>query len=116
MQLREMRRLVPHHDAWDVPILETVASTGAGGAELWDAIRRHGEHLRASGELDARRGRRAEREVLELVEAALASRVRATLADRGEPAEILAQAKRREADPHSAAKAILDRLVPPDRG
>ncbi|HLY23886.1 MAG TPA: methylmalonyl Co-A mutase-associated GTPase MeaB [bacterium] len=115
MQLREMRRLVPHHDAWDVPILETVASAGTGSAELWEAIRRHGEHLRASGELEARRGRRAEREVLELVEAALATRVRATLHDRGEPAEILAEAKRRETDPHSAAKAILDRLAPPDR-
>jgi LAO/AO transport system kinase len=115
MQLREMQRLVPHHDAWDVPILETVASTGTGAAELWEAIRRHGEHLRASGELDARRGRRAEREVLELVEATLATRVRATLHDRGEPAEILAEAKRRETDPHSAAKAILDRLAPPDR-
>ncbi len=115
MQLREMRRLVPHHDAWDVPILETTASTGAGVAELWAAIRGHGEYLDTSGELEARRGRRAEREVFDLVEAALVSRVRATLDDRGEPAEILARAKRREADPHSAAKAILDRLVPPDR-
>jgi LAO/AO transport system kinase len=110
-----MRRLVPHHDAWDVPILETTATTGAGAPELWDAIRRHGEHLRASGELDARRARRAEREVLELVEAAMAARVRATLHHRGEPAEILEQAKRRETDPHSAAKAILERLVPDDR-
>lgn len=116
MQLREMRRLVPHHDAWDVPIVETAATTGTGTAELWDAIRRHGEHLRTSGELDARRGRRAEREVLDLVETALASRVRATLRHDGEPAEILAEAKRRETDPHSAAKAILDRLLPPTHG
>lgn len=113
MQLREMRRLVPSHEAWDVPILETAAATGAGAAELWDAIRRHGEYLIESGELGARRERRAEREVLELVEAALASRVRDTLHGRGGPAEILARARRREADPHSAAKAILDRLVPP---
>jgi len=115
MQLREMRRLVPHHNAWDVPILEVTASAGGGVAELWDAIRRHGEHLRASGELEVRRARRAEREVLELVEAELASRVRTTLRDHGEPAEVLAEAKRGETDPHSAAKAILDRLVPPAR-
>jgi hypothetical protein len=51
---------------------------------------------------------------MDLVEAALASRVRDTLRGHGGPAEILAQAKRREADPHSAAKAILDRLVPPE--
>ncbi len=114
MQLREMRRLVPHHDAWDVPVVETTASTGAGVADVWEAIRRHGEHLRTSGELEARRGRRAEREVLALVEAALASRVRATVHDRGEPAELLARAKRHEADPHSTAKAILERLIPPE--
>ena len=111
MHLREMRRLIPQHGGWDVPVLETNAGTGAGTAELWDAIRRHGEYLGASGELEARRARRAEREVLDLVEAALASRVRETLHGGGGPAEILAQAKRREADPHSAAKAILDRLV-----
>jgi LAO/AO transport system kinase len=114
MHLREMRRLIPHHGGWDVPVLETSAATGAGTAELWEAIRRHGEYLIRSGELEARRERRAEREVMDLVEAALASRVRDTLRGHGGPAEILAQAKRREADPHSAAKAILDRLVPPD--
>jgi LAO/AO transport system kinase len=112
MQLREMRRLVPHHDAWDVPILEAAASTGAGVQELWAAIGRHGERLRTSGELEARRGRRAAREVLGLVESVLAARVRATLADQGGPAEILERAKRHETDPHSAAKAILDRLAP----
>lgn len=113
MQLREMQRLVPHHGGWAVPVLETTAATGAGSADLWDAIRRHGEHLRTSGELATRRERRAEHEVLDLVEAALASRVRETLHGHGGPAEILARARRHEADPHSAAKAILDRLVPP---
>jgi LAO/AO transport system kinase len=113
MQLRDMRRLIPHHGGWDVPVLETAAAAGTGTAELWSAIRRHEAYLRTSGELQARRERRAEREVLDLVEAALASRVRETLHGRGGPADILAQAKRREADPHSAAKAILDRLVLP---
>ncbi len=112
LQLREMQRLVPHAHGWHVPILETVATTGQGTADLWGAIRRHGEHLRASGELDRRRERRAEREVLALVEAGLAGRVRETLRH-GAPAEILARARRRETDPHSAAKAILDRLVRP---
>jgi LAO/AO transport system kinase len=114
MQLREMGRLVPHHGAWDVPVLETSAGTGAGVPELWDAIRRHGEYLRSSGELEARRARRAEREVLELVEAALAERVRATLRGHGEPAEALDRAKRHQTDPHTAAKAILDQIVPSD--
>jgi LAO/AO transport system kinase len=113
MHLREMRRLIPQQGGWDVPVLETSAATGAGTAELWTAVRHHGEYLRTSGELEIRRGRRAEREVLDLVEAALAARVRETLHGGGGPAAILEEAKRRETDPHSAAKAILDRLMAP---
>jgi LAO/AO transport system kinase len=36
--------------AWRPPIVDTVASTGEGLAELWDEIARHRAHLRQSGE------------------------------------------------------------------
>jgi len=110
LQLREMRHLGPRPAGWDVPILQTVATEGTGIPELWEAIRQHWQHLRASGEGDARRGRAAEREVLDLVERALAARLRATVGEPGQLGEFLQQAKARTLDPHSAAKAILDRL------
>jgi LAO/AO transport system kinase len=113
LQLREMRHLGPKPSGWDVPILQTVASEGTGIAELWQAIRQHWEYLRASGEYEARRGKGAEREVMDLVERALAARLRATLGEHGDLGEILEQAKNRTLDPHSAAKAILDRLFTP---
>ncbi len=43
---------------WVPPVVETVATTGAGVGALWDALRSHREHLLATGELGARRERR----------------------------------------------------------
>ena len=111
LQLREMQRLGSGPPPWDVPILQTVASDGGGIKEFWQATRRHWEYLRASGELEARRMRRAEREVLDLVEQALAVHLRAKLGGHTGPGQILEQAKIRAVDPHSAAGAILDHLL-----
>jgi LAO/AO transport system kinase len=111
IQLREMHRLAPASPPWEVPILLTAASDGDGVEELWQATRKHREHLRTSGELEARRIRRAEREVLDLVEQALAAHLRSKLAKHTGLGEILEQAKGRTVDPHSAANAILDRLL-----
>lgn len=112
LQLREMRHLAPTPPGWDVPILSTVATEGTGITELWQAIQQHWEYLRASGELDTRHARRAEREVMDLVERALVTRLHATLGKRAPLGEILMKAKARALDPHTAAKAILDQLFP----
>lgn len=111
IQLREMHRLAPASSPWEVPILQTAASDGHGIDELWQAARRHLDHLRASGELEARRARRAEREVLDLVEQALAVHLRSKLDEHTGLGEILEGAKTRAVDPHSAANAILGRLL-----
>lgn len=113
VQLREMRRLAPRPSGWDVPILQTVASSDDGVAELWRAIGRHQEYLRESGQLDVRRGERAEREVLEVVERTLTARVRAKLEEHPRLGEILHQARTGALDPHSAADAILNQLLHP---
>ena len=111
IHLREMQHLARRASPRDVPILPTVAGDGSGIRELWQAIRGHCDYLRSSGELEARRGRRAEREVLELVEQALAAHVRARLGAHAGLGEILEQAKTHALDPHSAATAILDGLL-----
>jgi LAO/AO transport system kinase len=41
--------------AWSPPIVETVATEGEGVADLRATLLEHGEHLRRTGELDARR-------------------------------------------------------------
>ena len=113
IQLREMYHLAPREAQWDVPILQTVASDGTGVREVWQATRRHWEHLHASGELAARRSRRAEREVLELVDQTLAAQLRTKIAEHPGLGQILRQATSHAIDPHSAAKAIVDHLLKP---
>jgi LAO/AO transport system kinase len=108
--LREMRHLAPRAPDWDVPILRSVASDGTGVTDLWQAIKRHWEYLRTSGELQARHARQAEREVVDLVEQALTGRLSAALRERPSLGEFLDRAKARTLDPHSAAQAILDEL------
>lgn len=111
VQLRDMRRLAPRPSEWDVPILETVASRGDGVADLWTAIRRHQDYLHTSGQLDARREERAEREARDAVQQALAVRLRVMLEDDSRVREILHQVRRGALAPHSAASTILDWLV-----
>ncbi len=109
--LQEMRHLAPGTPVWDVPILQSVGTNGSGVAELWQAVRKHWQHLEASGELSTRRGRRAEREVLDLVERAVATHVRAALDGHAELGQLLEQARTRVLDPHSAAAAILSQVL-----
>ncbi|MBS1837118.1 MAG: methylmalonyl Co-A mutase-associated GTPase MeaB [Actinobacteria bacterium] len=58
-------------------IVETVATTGAGVADLWDALLAHREHLVDSGELRRRRAARTERELRDVVAARLTERAAA---------------------------------------
>jgi LAO/AO transport system kinase len=94
-------------DCWAPPILETVATEGRGVAELWAALDRHRAHLESSGELDARRRRRIETEVLDLVDRALRIGVRRLIEDDGEVGQLLTDAREGRIDPHTAAAAIV---------
>jgi LAO/AO transport system kinase len=96
-------------DGWAPPVVETVAVEGRGLDVLWTALERHRAHLAASGELEQRRRRRIETEVLELVDRELRVGVR-RLADGGsEIGRILADARAGRVDPHTAAAAIVVR-------
>jgi LAO/AO transport system kinase len=96
-----------HGDGWMPPIISTVAVEARGTDEVWAALERHLAYLEASGELQTRRGRRIETEVLELVDRAARARVRAEVAAGGRVARLLEEARAGRLDPHSAAAAIL---------
>ena len=49
-QMLDLSDLPP--DAWRPPIVATVATTGDGVPELWEAINAHRAHAEASGQLD----------------------------------------------------------------
>ena len=100
-------------DCWTAPIVETVATEGRGIDDLWAALERHLAHLESSGELEARRRRRIETEVLELVDRELRLGLRRLVASGGEVGRLLADARDGHVDPHTAAAAIVSATKSP---
>jgi LAO/AO transport system kinase len=95
--------------SWRVPIVRTEAAKGEGVAELAEKISEHREHIEAEGTLDERRARNLRNEVLELAAARLRRRLEATVADDASVRELLDRVVKRDLDPASAAKELLDR-------
>lgn len=109
--VRELRNMIALGDrpdgAWTPPVIRTVAATGDGIDDLVDAIDRHRDWLVASGELQARRVRRARDEVEALAVALLRGRLEA---DEGS-ARLAAAAQDVASglvDPHTAARRLVD--------
>ncbi|MEL0194255.1 MAG: methylmalonyl Co-A mutase-associated GTPase MeaB [Acidimicrobiaceae bacterium] len=64
------------HDAWRPTIVTTVANTGEGVPELWDAVLEHREYAESSGLLEERRRFRSSEELREIVANRLRERAR----------------------------------------
>ncbi len=105
--LRQMLRLGPEL-AWTPPVVPTVAATGDGVDELWDAVEDHRRHLEASGGLAETRRARLVREVESLALEEVRGRVRALLGEDPRLAEDLLE---RRTDPYRAAARLTGRLT-----
>jgi LAO/AO transport system kinase len=91
---------------WRPPVVRTVATTGEGVDELWDAVAAHRAFLGDSGLLAARRARRLDDEVRAIVLHRLAARAEGRLSGpRYE--QVSADLAARRTDPWSAAEALL---------
>ncbi len=95
--------------SWRVPIVKTEAAKGEGVAELAGKITEHREHIEAEGTLDERRARNLRNEVLELAASRMRRRLEETVADDPSVRELLDRVVKREIDPASAAKDLLER-------
>jgi LAO/AO transport system kinase len=73
-QMLELSDLSP--DAWRPPIVPTVASTGEGVTDVWDAVLAHRSYAEASGVLATRRSFRSSEELREIVVNRLRERAR----------------------------------------
>jgi LAO/AO transport system kinase len=88
----------------------TVATTGDGVPELWEAINAHRAHAEASGQLESRRAFRAREELREIVAERLHQRARQICT--GDRWEALTEAvAARESDPWAAADTMLDGVL-----
>jgi LAO/AO transport system kinase len=95
--------------SWRVPIVKTEAAKGEGVAELAEKISEHRKHIEAEGTLDERRARNLRNEVLELAASRMRRRLEAAVAEDDSVRELLSRVVKRELDPASAAKELLER-------
>jgi LAO/AO transport system kinase len=95
--------------SWRVPIVRTEAAKGEGVAELAEKISEHREHIEAEGTLDERRARNLRNEVLELAASRMRRQLEDAVADDASVRDLLDRVVKRELDPASAAKELLER-------
>jgi GTPase len=108
-ELRSVLSLGFEAGDWRPPIVKTVAQTGEGVADEVAAIARHRERLESTGELEARRRRRARDEV----EAIAVTALRRRFGDLHGHADLDALADDVSAgilDPYTAADRLVDAL------
>jgi LAO/AO transport system kinase len=106
-ELRSMLALAERAEgAWKPEIVKTVAMSGEGVADVVAAVDRHLAHLRASGELEARRVRRAREEVEAIAVTSLRERWGDVHA-RTELDELAAEVVAGGIDPYAAADELL---------
>jgi LAO/AO transport system kinase len=95
--------------SWRVPIVRTEAAKGEGVAELAERIAEHRAHIEAEGTLEKRRARNLRNEVLELAAARMRRELESSVADDPSVRDLLDRVVKRELDPASAAKELLER-------
>jgi LAO/AO transport system kinase len=95
--------------SWKVPVVRTEASKGEGIAELVESIDAHGRHIREEGTLAERRARNLRAEVLGIAAARMRRELETRAASDPEWAGLLDRVVRREIDPASAARELLER-------
>jgi LAO/AO transport system kinase len=105
-ELRQMLELT--EDAWRPEIVQTVSIKGEGIDDLWAAIEKHRAYQEEKGLLDARRRRRINREIREIVGETYRKRV---AEEAGALLEKLTdEVAKRRLDPYAAAERLIASL------
>ena len=92
---------------WIPPILRTIATQATGASELAEAIARHREYLRQSGDWSRRERARLEREVDMLIQETLTTQFRAAI-QASYYDEVLGKVFAHQLSPWEAVKALLN--------
>jgi LAO/AO transport system kinase len=99
---------------WTPPIVLTEAVTGEGIPELWKMLAEHRRHLEESATLDERRAANLAGEVFAVASARAKTRLEAAVAEDEELRRLLGEVQRRELDPLSAVREIMERVFKVD--
>ena len=92
------------------PIVLTEALEGKNVPALWDKLEEHRLHLEQDGELDERRRRNLAAEVFAVASSRARTHLEAAVRDDTELARVLEAVERRELDPLSAVREILQKV------
>jgi LAO/AO transport system kinase len=95
---------------WKVPIVLTEAHRGENVPELWEQIEAHRAYLERDGLLEERRRRKLAGEVFAVASARAKSHLQQAVADDPELRRLLDQVQRRELDPLSAVREIVEKV------
>jgi LAO/AO transport system kinase len=95
---------------WQPPIVLTEATRGENVPELWEKVEAHRSYLEESGQLDERRRRNLAGEVFAVASARAKQHLEQAVADDPELRRLLDAVQRRELDPLSAVREILEKV------
>jgi LAO/AO transport system kinase len=96
--------------AWKVPIVLTEAHRGENVPELWEQIEEHRAYLEREDLLDERRRRNLAGEVFAVASARVKAHLQQAVADDPELRRLLDEVQRRELDPLSAVREIMEKV------
>jgi LAO/AO transport system kinase len=95
---------------WKVPIVLTEATRGENVDVLWEKIEAHRSFLEERGELDARRRKNLAGEVFAVASSRAKQHLEDAVADDPELRRLLDEVQRRELDPLTAVREILEKV------
>jgi len=96
--------------SWRPPIVLTEATTGQNVPELWEKVEAHRAQLESEGHLEERRRENLAREVFAIASGRAKTHLERAVADDPELRRLLDEVQRRELDPLTAVKEIMERV------
>jgi LAO/AO transport system kinase len=96
--------------SWRPPVVLTEAVRGDGVAELWEKIEEHRRHLEERGLLAGRRAEHLAGEVFAVASARAKTHLEQAVAGDEELARLLGAVQRRELDPLTAVREIMEKV------
>jgi LAO/AO transport system kinase len=97
-------------DAWQAPLLSTVAARDEGGGAVVDALDAHAQHLRARGEFERQASLRGYHQFMAVLREAATAKLLAQAMKHSATAALVADVHERRIDPYSAADAHIARM------
>lgn len=105
--LKQMLRLNPKYEWWEIPVLTTEAINNVGIDELYEGIKNHRKALEEAGQLDIRRKAQRRAEFLQVVERSVRERILALIEKNEQLTVSLERVEQGEIDPYSATDDLL---------